>query len=159
MFINKSYSPPFIRQSLKCNTKFFNAFLAVQIILLLNFTWHYGHMVATTYQFNITIVLLQNNGRKKRLQDHTKQLTADGFTALNNCTAISHTLTYTILSLQWVSKQQLKLVDVFLSLWDWGKKITFSPPLKLYLSILPAEKTPCSWEDRGRKSHLNLPSL
>lgn len=71
MFINKSYSPPFIRQSLKCNTKIFNVFLAVQIvILLLNFTWHYGHMVATTYQFNLTTVLFQNNRRKNITKPH-----------------------------------------------------------------------------------------
>lgn len=71
MFINKSYSPPFIRQSLKCNTKFFNVFLAVQIIiLLLSFTLHYGHMVAITYQFNLTTVLFQNNRRKKITRPH-----------------------------------------------------------------------------------------
>lgn len=35
-------------------------------------------MVATSYQLNLTTVVLQNN-RRKKLQDHRKQPTADGF--------------------------------------------------------------------------------
>lgn len=114
-------------------TKVFSTFSAAQIIVLLQFTHHYGHRVATAYQCNQTTGYCSQTMEGKKPEITRPHKPAHCW-QIHGSKQLHHYVIYSYIHNSILTAGFKPMIKP-----SWFISIAFSLPSKLCLSILPAE--------------------